>query len=77
MGEIANLNKAQLKNYILERANQKLLELGYQPLYSDIDQELLNQMSWFGSLTRGKSHTDFFASRSTDYTLSTADWGDL
>lgn len=77
MGEIANLNKKQLKNYILERANQKLLELGYQPLYSDIDQELLNQMSWFGSLTRGKSHTDFFASTSTDYSLSTADWGDL
>jgi ribonucleoside-diphosphate reductase beta chain len=77
MGEIEGLNKNQLKNFIKERANQKLIELGYNPLYNDIDPNLLKSMEWFGHLTSGKSHTDFFAQRVTDYSKSTADWSDL
>ena len=77
MGEIEGLNKGQLKNFIKERANQKLIELGYNPLYNDIDPNLLKQMEWFGHLTSGKTHQDFFAGRVTDYSKSTADWSDL
>ena len=77
MGEIEGLNKAQLKNFIKERANQKLIELGYNPLYNDIDPNLLKSMEWFGHLTSGKTHQDFFAGRVTDYSKSTADWSDL
>jgi ribonucleoside-diphosphate reductase beta chain len=77
MGEIEGLNKAQLKNFIKERANQKLIELNYNPLYNDIDPNLLKQMEWFGHLTSGKTHQDFFAGRVTDYSKSTADWSDL
>jgi ribonucleoside-diphosphate reductase beta chain len=77
MGEIEGLNINQLKNFIKERANQKLIELGYNPLYNDIDPNLLKQMEWFGHLTSGKTHQDFFAGRVTDYSKSTADWSDL
>ena len=77
MGNVEGLNQDQLKNFIKERANQKLIELGFPPLYNDIDPNLLKSMEWFGHLTSGKSHTDFFASRSTDYSKSTADWSDL
>jgi ribonucleoside-diphosphate reductase beta chain len=77
MGDIEGLSKSQLKNFIKERANQKLVELGYNPLYNDIDPNMLKQMEWFGHLTSGLSHTDFFASKSTDYSKSTADWSDL
>jgi ribonucleoside-diphosphate reductase beta chain len=77
MGEIEGLNKNQLKNFIKERANQKLIELGYNPLYNDINPNLLKQMEWFGHLTSGKTHQDFFAGRVTDYSKSTADWSDL
>ena len=77
MGEIEGLNKNQLKNFIKERANQKLIELGYNPLYNDIDPNLLKSMEWFGHLTSGKTHQDFFAGRVTDYSKSTADWSDL
>ena len=77
MGEIEGLNKAQLKNFIKERANQKLIELNYNPLYNDIDPNLLKQMEWFGHLTSGKTHQDFFAGRVTDYSKSTADWSNL
>jgi ribonucleoside-diphosphate reductase beta chain len=77
MGEIEGLNIDQLKNFIKERANQKLIELGYNPLYNDIDPNLLKSMEWFGHLTSGKTHQDFFAGRVTDYSKSTADWSDL
>jgi ribonucleoside-diphosphate reductase beta chain len=77
MGNVKGLNKEQLKNFIKERANQKLIELGYTAIYNDIDPNLLKQMEWFGHLTSGKTHQDFFANRVTDYSKSTADWSDL
>jgi ribonucleoside-diphosphate reductase beta chain len=77
MGNVKGLNKDQLKNFIKERANQKLIELGYSAIYNDIDPNLLKQMEWFGHLTSGKTHQDFFANRVTDYSKSTADWSDL
>jgi ribonucleotide reductase beta subunit family protein with ferritin-like domain len=52
-------------------------ELGYNPVYNDIDPALLKQMEWFGHLTSGKTHQDFFANRVTDYSKSTGDWSDL
>ena len=37
----------------------------------------LKQIEWFGHLTSGKTHQDFFAGRVTSYAKSTADWSDL
>jgi len=77
MGDIEGLNKEQLKAFIKARANEKMIELGYQAIYNDIDPNLLKQMEWFGHLTSGKTHQDFFAGRVTNYSKSTADWDDL
>lgn len=77
MGDIEGLNIEQLKNFIKARANEKMIELGYKPIYNDIDPNLLKQMEWFGHLTSGKSHTDFFSSRVTNYSKSVADWSDI
>jgi len=77
MGDIENLNKEDLKCFIKERANQKLKELGYNVLYNDIDPNSIKRMEWFGHLTSGKTHQDFFAGRVTDYSKSTADWSDI
>jgi ribonucleoside-diphosphate reductase beta chain len=77
MGDIEGLNKEQLKAFIKARANEKLIELGYHAIYNDIDPNLLKQMEWFGHLTSGKTHQDFFAGRVTSYSKSTADWDDL
>ena len=76
-GDIEGLNIEQLKNFIKARANEKMIELGYKPIYNDIDPNLLKQMEWFGHLTSGKSHTDFFSSRVTNYSKSVADWSDI
>jgi ribonucleoside-diphosphate reductase beta chain len=77
MGDIDGLTKEQLKAFIKARANEKLVELGYQTIYNDIDPNLLKQMEWFGHLTSGKTHQDFFAGRVTNYAKSVADWSDL
>jgi len=77
MGEVEGLNRDQLKNFIKSRSNEKMIELGYNAVYNDIDPNLLKQMEWFGHLTSGKTHQDFFAGRVTDYAKSTSDWSDL
>ncbi len=76
LGDIENLNKEQLKNFIKQRANDKMVELGYAHIYNDIDPNLLKQMEWFGHLTGGVEHQDFFSQRPTSYAKSTADWSD-
>ena len=77
MGEVEGLNTPQLQNFIKARANEKMIELGYNAVYNDIEPNLLKQMEWFGHLTSGKTHQDFFAGRVTDYAKSTSDWSDL
>ena len=77
MGAVDGLNVDQLKNFIKARANEKMIELGYKAIYNDIDPNLLKQIEWFGHLTSGKTHQDFFAGRVTSYSKSTADWDDL
>ena len=77
MGEVEGLSRPQLQNFIKARANEKMIELGYNAVYNDIDPNLLKQMEWFGHLTSGKTHQDFFAGRVTDYAKSTSDWSDL
>jgi ribonucleoside-diphosphate reductase beta chain len=77
MGDIEGLSKDQLKNFIKARANSKLQELGYAGTYNDVDPAMLKQMEWFGHLTSGVEHQDFFAQRPSSYAKSSADWSDL
>ena len=77
MGDIEGLTKDQLKNFIKARANEKIMELGYNAIYNDIDPNLLKQIEWFGHLTSGKTHQDFFAGRVTNYSKSNGDWSVL
>ena len=72
-----NLTKEHLKNFVCNRANIKLAELGYKPIY-EIDTYYLQQMNWFDILTKGKEFTDFFDSRPTDYSKGTTnEWDDI
>lgn len=66
MGDLENLKKYDLKNFIIRRANEKLMELGYLPIF-EYDNESADKLDWFYHLTGGVTHTDFFAIRPTDY----------
>jgi ribonucleoside-diphosphate reductase beta chain len=66
MGDLENLKKEDLKEFIKKRANEKLAELGYEPSI-EYDKESASKLDWFYHLTGGHTHTDFFAVRPTDY----------
>lgn len=65
-GDLENLKAVDLKNFIKKRANEKLIDLGYESIF-DYDVLSAEQLDWFYHLTGGVTHTDFFAIRSTDY----------
>jgi ribonucleoside-diphosphate reductase beta chain len=76
MGNLDNLTKEQLKNFIMARAKEKMVDLGYKSVYT-IDENLLDEIAWFGQITSGVEQQDFFAQRPSSYSKSTADWSDL
>jgi ribonucleoside-diphosphate reductase beta chain len=84
MGDLENLKKADLKEFITKRINEKLGELGYNPIkggddYFEYNEKKASELDWFYHLTGGVTHTDFFAIRPTDYSKANEgeDWSDL
>ena len=66
MGDLENLTKYDLKQFIRKRTNEKLKELGYKGIF-EYDDKGAKNLDWFYHLTGGHTHTDFFAIRPTDY----------
>ena len=78
MGDLENMKKDDLKEFIKKRANEKLDELGYLPQFT-YNEDMAAELDWFYHLTGGKTHTDFFAIRPTDYAKAGSDenWDDI
>ena len=78
MGDLENLQSADLKEFIKKRANEKLHELGYESIFQ-YSEKKASQLDWFYHLTGGHTHTDFFAVRPTDYSKANEgeDWSNL
>jgi ribonucleoside-diphosphate reductase beta chain len=64
---IRTLNPFDLKQFIKHRINSKLNEIGYDSIF-DVDNESLQRLSWFDSLSAGQEFGDFFGTRVTAYT---------
>jgi ribonucleoside-diphosphate reductase beta chain len=78
MGDLENLKSADLKEFINQRINEKLNELGYDPIM-EVNEKSAANLEWFYHLTGGVTHTDFFAIRPTDYSKAGEgeDWGNI
>ena len=78
MGDLENLAASDLKEFIKQRANEKLRELGYENHF-EVDLKSAEKLEWFYHLTGGHTHTDFFAMRPTDYSKAGEgdDWDDI
>ena len=72
MGDLENLKTDDLKEFIKQRTNDKLKELGYEEIFI-VNQEKSSNLDWFYHLTGGVTHTDFFAIRPTDYSKAGED----
>jgi ribonucleoside-diphosphate reductase beta chain len=61
-----SLNSAVLKEFIKNRINNSLNEIGYLSIF-EINQELLSKTHWFDEQVLGNNMTDFFHSRPVEY----------
>jgi ribonucleoside-diphosphate reductase beta chain len=77
-GDLENLKRDDLKEFIKKRANEKLNELGYPPIFN-YNKDMALNLDWFYHLTGGTTWTDFFALRSTDYSKAGEgdDWDNI
>lgn len=60
------LNSDLLKEFIKDRMNKSLTEIGYNSIFV-VDKELLRKTDWFYEQLLGNNSTDFFDSRPTEY----------
>lgn len=75
LGDLETITKSQLKHFMCDRANRKLVELMLEPVYN-VDSNILKEMNWFYILVSGEQQTDFFANRETGYSKANEDWND-
>lgn len=73
MGDLPTITKKQLKNFMKDRANRKLTELGLSNKYK-INQSVLEEINWFYITISGEQQTDFFDNRETNYSKPNTDW---
>ena len=59
-GELPNLSKAELINFMKARINQSLSTMRLKPVFN-IDEKLLEKMDWFEDEFGVLTHADFFA----------------
>lgn len=77
LGPIEGLTAHDLKAFIRNRCNTKLQDLGLKNNWKNIDKEALSRLSWFDILSAGVSHSDFFASRVSDYSKGNVDFSKI
>ena len=77
LGDLEGCNKEDLIHFIKNRVNTKLADLGYNPIIDNVDMNAVDRMKWFDHLSAGKQHTDFFASRVTNYSKGHMEWDDI
>ena len=73
MGEVEGLTEEDIKKYIRFIANRRLIQLGLQPIYQNVEK---NPLPWMDEILNGVEHTNFFENRVTEYTkaATTGSW---
>ncbi len=61
------LNSDILKEFIKNRLNDSLVQIGIKPVFENLDQKLLEQTTWFDEDVLGNTATDFFFKRPVEY----------
>ena len=74
LGDLEGCSQYDLENFIKNRVNAKLGDLGYKGIIGNIDVTAVERMKWFDHLSAGKQHTDFFANRVTNYSKGNMTW---
>lgn len=67
IGDQEGMSKEDMKSYIEYLANLRMKQLGWKPIYAEIN----NPLTWMDWVLSGKKHTNFFEERVTDYSHDT------
>jgi len=62
-----------LKEFIKNRINESLVQIGFKKVF-DIDENLLEETTWFEEELMGSNATDFFHSRPTEYSKNSQNY---
>lgn len=77
LGDIEGLTAYDLKQFVRNRANIQLGDIGLKKNWEDLDNDALERMSWFDDLVAGEFSQDFFAGRVTEYSTVSEDFEDM
>lgn len=61
------LNAPILKEFIKNRLNESLVQIGIEPIFKDLNQALIEKTTWFDEDVLGNNSTDFFFKRPVEY----------
>lgn len=64
--ESDKLNSEVLKEFVKNRMNESLKEIGYGKMF-EVDEELIAKTAWFDEQVLGSNQSDFFHSRPVEY----------
>ena len=65
--EAEKLNSEVLKEFVKNRMNESLKEIGFSKIF-EVDDELISKTAWFDEQVLGNNQSDFFHSRPVEYT---------
>lgn len=68
-GEFSFLSKEELKNYLKNRFNLSLNQLGYENIY-EVNEEMLEKLNFFDRSVKSSISFDFFNEKSSEYDKS-------
>jgi len=71
-----NLSADILKNFLRNRFNDSLTQIGIDPVFNDVDPVMLEKTEWFNEDVLGNTNTDFFYRRPTEYTKKDKSYGE-
>jgi ribonucleoside-diphosphate reductase beta chain len=66
-GELTFLSKDVVKEFVKNRINKSVEMIGCEPVYKDINQEMISQTIWFDDEIVSEVSTDFFHKRPVSY----------
>ena len=69
-GDLEFLPKEIVKEFVKNRLNNSLTNIGYEPLF-EVDEKVVEQTDWFNDELIATKHVDFFVKRSVNYTKGT------
>lgn len=76
LGDVKGLSAYELKQFVRFRANNKLKELGYEPIFELDEAAALTVNEWFEQKTKATIESDFFATTEASYTKRTLEFSD-